>query len=199
MQAAVVDGRLSDGMIAALPLRRRGASRARILAATRELLRSRSYDVLTMDAVADAARLTRRTIYHQFIGRQSLYRASREALARSVAGQMQFDARADDSDRDALLGIGGVALAALSGPDGSELLLSMVRDTEDHDWLVAMFQSRCRAPILAALTPWLGARAPEFVALLETLALAPCLADPAMRTALAPARQLPALIDSMIG
>ncbi len=199
MQAAVVDGRLSDGMIAALPLRRRGASRARILAATRELLRSRSYDVLTMDAVADAARLTRRTIYHQFIGRQSLYRASRESLASSVAAGLNFGAVDESSAHVALIHIGRIALAALSGPDGSELLLSMVRDTEDHDWLVALFQSRCRAPVVAAATPWLSERSAHFAALLETLALAPCLADPAMRTALAPEQRLPALVDSILG
>ena len=197
---AVAEARLSDGMVAAMPLRRRGASRARILAATRELLRRRSYDVLTMDAVAEAARLTRRTIYHQFMGRQSLYRASREALARAVAAQLPRSVVTAATPRDAVLRFATQTLAALSGDDGSELLLSLVRDTEDRDWLAALYDRECRARAVTTLAQALPdddkAAAQQFMYLLEALALARCLAG---RGGLNMAGQLGPLVDALLG
>ena len=186
MQTNGSDAGLSDGLIAALPLRRRGASRARILAATRQLLSRQSYDALTMDAVADAARLTRRTIYHQFVGRQSLYRASREALAHGVGRALPTTIPVAWPERTTLLHFAADTLYALSTPEGTELLLSLLRDTEERGWVAALYDRHCRSITCAAVSRWLLATGrgdrplavAQFAALIEAFALAPCLATP---------------------
>ena len=206
VQTAGIDARLTDGEIAALPLRRRGASRTRILAATRQLLSHRSYDVLTMDAVADAARLTRRTIYHQFVGRQSLYRASREALVRSVAAQLPSEIALSGADHQVLMHFASQTLAALSAPDGTELLLSLLRDTEEHGWLSALYDRQCRAITAAAISRWLArtGRADQHVAaiqlagLLEAMALAPCLTNLSNRQLIDSHLSLEPIVDSVL-
>ncbi len=189
MQTVGADAGLTDGQVAALPLRRRGASRARILAAARNLLSHQSYDALTMDAVADAARLTRRTIYHQFVGRQSLYRASREALARTVASALPTGISQTAPEREALLQFASETLDALSRPDGTELLLSLLRDTEENGWLAPLYDRQCRSITCTAVRRWListgradqqGA-AIQFCGLLDALALAPRLASRSAR------------------
>lgn len=206
MRAQGSEAGLSDGLIAALPLRRRGASRARILAATRQLLSRQSYDALTMDAVADVARLTRRTIYHQFVGRQSLYRASREALAHSVGRALPRVIVPTGSDRAALLHFAFDTLQTLSTAEGSELLLSLLRDTEERGWVAALYDHHCRSVTCTAVSQWLRATGrgdhpmavAQFAALIEGFALAPCLSNPGPMPAGVRRAMLDPVVDSIL-
>ncbi|MDB5671948.1 MAG: hypothetical protein JWO25_2907 [Alphaproteobacteria bacterium] len=119
---------------------RHGEARGRILRAFDALLRSSPADTISIDAIAAAARLSRRTVFNQFETKDALFRASREALFRQVVTQMppeDLPAR----ERDGALRTFVAALAeAFAHQAHCELALSVVRDGPTQAWLARAYR-----------------------------------------------------------
>lgn len=178
--------RRADGVPAERGASRRN-SRAAILTVTRTLLRDCSYSELSMETVAQAAGLTRRTVYNQFVSKDDLYRASREVLLTELAAMVDPIIPADSNPTTALTRFAHRTVAALTDQRHLELLISVVRDGANAPWLTEAYYRRIKEPILAAVEIFLHRQvttgrlhirdvpqtAMQFLSTLDALAVSP--------------------------
>src|ERR1700751_5101067 len=66
--------RLRKGLHGAVPAARRGRSREAIVDAAQGLFLRRGFGSVSMDELADAAGLARRTLYNQFASKEEIFR-----------------------------------------------------------------------------------------------------------------------------
>lgn len=111
----------------------------RILASARRLFASRGFDGVSMEAIADAANVTRRTVYNKFADKADLYRSVFAPLVASLS------ARAGS----AVLGKGMMspqaplaqaAFAIFEDRDYLELLGVAIRDSKSQPWLADAYR-----------------------------------------------------------
>lgn len=157
----------STGMHRPLPVARRltmrpHRSRAAILAAARELFRSRPSDSVSMEMIAMRAGVTRRTVYNQFADSAELFRATREELILEVAELLPLGVAGDLSPRAALRAYCGLVAEAFADPRYVELVGSIVRDGWAAPWLIDAYQRHIRVPATRSLETYLqGLRADD--------------------------------------
>src|SRR5579859_386926 len=75
----------SESLQPAGPLARRGGSRAAIVEAAERLFLERGFGAVSMDDLAEAAGVARRTLYNQFTSKEEIFRE----MLRRVAGQLE--------------------------------------------------------------------------------------------------------------
>jgi AcrR family transcriptional regulator len=180
------------------PLRqRRGGpgplrARDRILAIVRAMLVEGSYDSLSLEAVATAAGVTRRTVYNQFADKAELYRTSRQALLTSLAADLAAEVPPRMALADGLGFFAELANDVFADPRNIELTRSRIRDAASQPWLAVAHDRQIRQPLCRALETYLlrqlprgrarddragddraGAIAGRLVTLLEAMATGP--------------------------
>ncbi|MBV9626712.1 MAG: TetR/AcrR family transcriptional regulator [Xanthobacteraceae bacterium] len=74
-----------DGASEVLPRARRGGSRDAIVAAAERLFLERGFGAVSMDDLAEAAGVARRTLYNQFTSKEEIFRE----MLRRVSGQLE--------------------------------------------------------------------------------------------------------------
>ncbi|AMY20264.1 HTH-type transcriptional regulator EthR [Rhodococcus sp. PBTS 1] len=79
---------------------RKAASRARILAAARELFEDRDFDAVTVGEIADRAGVAHGSVFHHFESKKGVYRAVLDAVVDEM--DAAFDGSADTTDLDAV-------------------------------------------------------------------------------------------------
>ncbi len=126
-------------------------TRAAILDAARALFRDRSWDAVSMEAIASRSGFSRRTVYNQFVDCEELYRASREGLLHEVATRLPLEVDPNVAPAEALRLFCDRVAAALSDSSHVELLSSMVRDGWSNEWLLQDYQRWVRGPIMRTL------------------------------------------------
>lgn len=128
--------------------RARAESRATVLGAARDVLKTASFKSFSMEQVAHRAGVTRRTVYNLFVAKDDLYRASRASLlhdlSASVVDAIPSDMPLVDGLRYFLEGVHEL----FRDPRHQELLESIDRDGAELDWLVADYRRYIRAPIV---------------------------------------------------
>ena len=173
----------------------RSRTREIILSSTRWLLRDRPLDGVCMEDVAQAAGLSRRTIYNQFDDLETLFRACYEQLI----GQLSRSVRAeipDAGDPQTALARFGVTVAELfCDPRYGDLIRQIVRVGDAHGWLDEACRRQIKAPLTIAVENHLlhhrrafggiDARvtAARFITAIESLSVWPALLKPAQAEA----------------
>lgn len=138
-----------------MPGRRRPGRRI-ILDVMRQLLRDHSLDALTMEQVAQQARLTRRTIYNHFASITDLFAASRKLLLSELSLHVP-GCIATALPVHAALGRFAHQAGRLFADDRHhDLLRSVMRDGGAHPWLTIAYEQQIMAPISEALVAYLA-------------------------------------------
>ncbi len=79
---------------------RKAASRARILAAARDLFEDRDFDAVTVGEIADRAGVAHGSVFHHFESKKGVYRAVLDAVVDEM--DAAFDGSMDANDLDAV-------------------------------------------------------------------------------------------------
>ena len=128
-----------------------------ILAATDRLLRRVPLDALSMEDIAVAAGLSRRTVYNQFDNKHDLFRASRERHLQTLAGMIDTDLDAgDDSAAFAAFVLRTVRL--FGSEPHIDVVISLMRDGHGQPWLGTAYRQQLLLPLRAAVEGFLFQR-----------------------------------------
>lgn len=129
----------------------RSRTRDVILSETRSLLRFRPMNSLSMEDVARAAGISRRTIYNQFDGFEALFRTCFEQLVAELSRSVQTDIP-PSADPEAGLALLGVHAARLFSDERyADLARQILRVGDAHDWLDEACQRQIKAPLVIAI------------------------------------------------
>jgi len=122
-------------------------ARRRALAAARDVLRHHDYGSFSVERVAQAARLSRRTLYNQFKDRAELYRAVRIEMVVEVEAVLPRDISRIASLHDGIERFVRDACAALSSDTHVHLRAAVARDGGELPWLTALYRERISLPL----------------------------------------------------
>jgi TetR/AcrR family transcriptional repressor of mexJK operon len=122
-------------------------ARRRALAAAREVLRDQGYGSFSVERVARAAGLSRRTLYNQFECRAELYRTVRLELFAEVEGQLPREISRTAPLREAIEHFVRDSCAALSSDVHVQLRAAVARDSAELPWLAAIYRERVILPL----------------------------------------------------
>ena len=128
--------KISNGMI---PKVARGESREAIVEAATRLFLKHGFGAVSMDELAEAAGLSRRTLYNQFTSKEQIFR---EMLLR-VAGQLE-DAfppgiETQGDVEEVLRLVAGMILELNGQPEYLGFLRMVVADTRQFPWIAEEF------------------------------------------------------------
>ena len=128
-----------NGASEAGPKPRRGASREAIVAAAQRLFLERGFGAVSMDELAEAARVARRTLYNQFASKEEIFRE----MLRSVSAQLEdaFPPGVEtQGDVEAVLRLIARAILELHKHPGYLGFLRMVvADSRQFPWIAEEF------------------------------------------------------------
>lgn len=126
----------SDG---ALPKARRGDSREAVIAAAERLFLERGFGAVSMDDLAGAAGVARRTLYNQFASKEEIFR---EMLLR-VSGQLESafppGIETQGGVEEVLRRIARVILELHRNPDYLGFLRMVAADSRQFPWIAEEF------------------------------------------------------------
>ncbi|MGF1529391.1 MAG: TetR/AcrR family transcriptional regulator [Candidatus Competibacterales bacterium] len=131
------------------------AKRQRILEAAQELFVERGFEGTSMDDVADAAAVSKQTIYSHFGNKEELFAAA--IAARCAAGELS----AEDFDealpcREMLLTVGQRFVRLIASPEAVAIYRLAVANAEQHPTIARLFFHAGPLPTLEALTDYLA-------------------------------------------
>lgn len=155
--------------IQADPADRRGKVAA-IVAAARTLFLAQGYGATSMDAVARAAPVSKRTLYHHFESKAALFGAvvdqawaalrqaqdmpAQDLQGQDMRGQGTGAAAATDDPRAVLRQVAERMIAHWEHPDVLPLLRLVIAETPRFPELAATYYTHGKSPALAAMTEY---------------------------------------------
>jgi TetR/AcrR family transcriptional regulator of autoinduction and epiphytic fitness len=123
----------------AMPKARRGESREAIIAAAERLFLERGFGSVSMDELAEAAGVARRTLYNQFASKEEIFR---EMLLR-VSGQLESafppGIETEGEVDDVLRRIARVILELHKNPEYLGFLRMVAADSRQFPWIAQEF------------------------------------------------------------
>jgi AcrR family transcriptional regulator len=125
--------------------------RDRIVAAAYRLFVDRGFAEVGIEQIADAAGVSRRTVYNKFVGKADIYReAFGEAIERLAASAC---VARDESDtpRDLLRRYAATMTRLVALPEMVDLMRVLVNDGDCQPWLAEAYLTRIRKPLRASL------------------------------------------------
>jgi AcrR family transcriptional regulator len=167
--------------------KRYGQTRSRILAVARKILRDQPIEACSIEGIAQAANVTRRTIYNHFPSVSCLFEAVCEQTLLDLSKCIDTDIDLE-ADPEAALRCFAARTAALLRDDRHiELLHVMMRNARHCDGLMDEYRRRVRKPLEQAAELYFlrqrmngrlvrddpTATAAEFLALIEASAVPP--------------------------
>lgn len=117
----------------------RGQMRDVILNIVRDALIHRSYEKLSMEEVAVAASVTRRTLYNLFVDKNDLYRSACERALKAVTSNMPEEIPERMSPTDGLRFFADVCHSVFGSEGAIALAVAVVRDGAHQPWLVSAY------------------------------------------------------------
>jgi AcrR family transcriptional regulator len=157
------------------------SSRESILEAAKQLFLQHGYDAVNMDELALAAGISRRTLYNQFSGKQTIFRAmiERQWSQLDRGDEAELTARSDVAD--VLREVARRTLALVMRPDHVALVRMVIAESRRFPWIseefyriggrprmqlfIAYLRDLARHGLLACEYPELAAY--QFIGLLE--------------------------------
>ena len=161
-----------NGSQAAAPATRRGGSREAIVDAAQRLFLERGFGSVSMDELAEAAGLSRRTLYNQFASKEEIFREMLLRASRQLESAFPPGIETQGEVEEVLRRIARLILQLHKNPEYLGFLRMVVADTRQFPWIAEEFAAvmdpqterlirllahltsmgvlNCRNPILAA-------------------------------------------------
>jgi len=135
--------------------------RAAILEAAKHLFTERGYDGVSMDAIAQAASVSKLTVYSHFRDKETLFTAAVKARCEEQMPHEIFEARPSGPIREQLLAIGEAFVTLFTSDEAVSLMRTMMAESRlptplarlfyeagpqrTHDEFVAFLLAQCQA------------------------------------------------------
>jgi TetR/AcrR family transcriptional regulator, mexJK operon transcriptional repressor len=113
--------------------------RAAILEAAKDLFTERGYAGVSMDAIAQAAGVSKLTVYNHFEDKQQLFLAAVKAKCEAQMPHEMFDVPADGPLREQLHAIAHAFVALMSSPEALALQRTLITEGRADPALPALF------------------------------------------------------------
>src|SRR6201993_3676221 len=131
--------KIRDGSDEAIPKARRNGSREAIVAAAERLFLERGFGSVSMDELAEAAGVARRTLYNQFASKEEIFR---EMLLR-VSGQLEHafpsGIETEGDVEDVLRLVARMIVELHKHPEYLGFLRMVVADSRQFPWIAEEF------------------------------------------------------------
>lgn len=150
--------RSRSGSGTALLAARRGGSREAIVDAAQGLFLKRGFGSVSMDELADAAGLARRTLYNQFASKEEIFREMLLRISRQLESILPPGIETQGEVEEVLRLIARVILELHKNPEYLGFLRMVVADSRQFPWIAEEFaavmdpQTERLARLLAHLT-----------------------------------------------
>ena len=131
--------------------RRSVPTRTVILDAARKILKRVPYEAFSLLDVAEESGFSRRTIYNQFADKIDLYRTSRESLMRELGFSVPTSIEIDLPIEEALRVYFKKIVDIMGDERNTDLMSSIIRDGETHEWLPQLYKQQVVQPIKRTL------------------------------------------------
>jgi TetR/AcrR family transcriptional repressor of mexJK operon len=132
--------------------------RAAILEAAKDLFTERGYAGVSMDAIAQAAGVSKLTVYNHFEDKQALFLAAVKSKCEQQLPHEIFDTPLAGSMREQLVAIGRPFVALMSSREAVQLLRTLVTEGRENPALSGLFYEAGPRRTLEEFTAFLHAR-----------------------------------------
>jgi TetR/AcrR family transcriptional regulator of autoinduction and epiphytic fitness len=128
-----------NGAIGAGRKTRRGASREAIVAAAERLFLERGFGSVSVDELAEAAGVARRTLYNQFASKEEIFREMLLRVSAQLAGAFPPGIETQGDVEDVLRLIARMILELHKHPEYLGFLRMVVADSRQFPWIAEAF------------------------------------------------------------
>ena len=128
-----------EGSRAAVPAARRGRSREAIVDAAQRLFLERGFGSVSMDELAEAAGLARRTLYNQFASKEEIFREMLLRVSRPLESALPPGIETQGEVEEVLRLIARVILELHKNPEYLGFLRMVVADSRQFPWIAEEF------------------------------------------------------------
>ncbi len=118
---------------------RRGGSREAIVAAAERLFLKRGFGAVSMDELATAAGVARRTLYNQFASKEEIFREMLLKVSRQLEGAFPPGIETQGDVEDVLRVVARVILELHKNPEYLGFLRMVVADSRQFPWIAEEF------------------------------------------------------------
>lgn len=137
------------------PKARRGSSREIIVAAAERLFLERGFGSVSMDELAEAAGVARRTLYNQFASKEEIFREMLGRVAGQLEGAFPPGIETEGDVEDVLRLVARMILGLHRQPEYLGFLRMVVADARQFPWIAEAFAA-VMAPQTERLTRYLA-------------------------------------------
>jgi TetR/AcrR family transcriptional regulator of autoinduction and epiphytic fitness len=121
--------------------------RTQIVQTAYRLFVEHGFSQVSIEQIADAARISRRTVYNKFLNKSDVYRAAFEPVLGELELAAMFDVPQSDDPRDVLHHYAATIRALLDRPELIDMMRVLVHEAERQRWLAQAYVTRFRLPI----------------------------------------------------
>jgi AcrR family transcriptional regulator len=122
-----------------MPKARRGESRAAIIAAAERLFLERGFGAVSMDELAEAAGVARRTLYNQFASKEEIFREMLLRVSAQLESAFPPGIETQGEVEDVLRRIAQVILELHKNPEYLGFLRMVAADSRQFPWIAQEF------------------------------------------------------------
>lgn len=130
---------IRNGSSEAAPNGRRGGSRGAIVDAAQRLFLKRGFGAVSMDELAEAAGVARRTLYNQFSSKEEIFREMLGRVSRQLEHAFPPGIETQGDVEEVLRLIARVILELHKNPDYLGFLRMVVADSRQFPWIAEEF------------------------------------------------------------
>lgn len=128
-----------NGASEAGPKARRGTSREAIVEAAQRLFLERGFDAVSMDELAEAAGVARRTLYNQFASKEEIFREMLLRVSAQLGGAFPPGVETQGEVEDVLRLIARAILELHTHPEYLGFLRMVAADSRQFPWIAEEF------------------------------------------------------------
>ena len=128
-----------NGAKEAGPKGRRGTSREVIIEAAERLFLDRGFGSVSMDELAEAAGVARRTLYNQFANKEEIFREMLHALSGQLEDALPAGIETEGEVEEVLRRIAQIILDLHKNPEYLRFLRMVVADSRQFSWIAKEF------------------------------------------------------------
>lgn len=119
---------------------------ANIVAAGYRLFVERGFAEVTMEQIAEAAGVSRRTLYYKFKDKDEIFCRAFEPVIDELSAAVLVDADDLDDPAEVIERYARATTTLMANPRLHEVLRVLVHDADTHPWLSQIFLARVRTP-----------------------------------------------------
>src|SRR6201993_1280698 len=123
----------------AIPNTRQGGSREAIVAAAQHLFLERGFGAVSMDDLAEAAGVARRTLYNQFASKEEIFREMLLEVSRQLEDAFPPGIETQGDVEEVLHLVARVILGLHKNPEYLGFLRMVVADSRQFPWIAVEF------------------------------------------------------------